>query len=231
MAQTARLFVRCVPAHLPPRCRESAGSREPRPTGTYWYANLMLPLSSKQARLHETAQRSSPSNAVVRIRFAVVSGGRPLERIRGDERPVQCRPKRCSSGGKRAVSGSSVDWTRSFSTPTNLYGPRDNYDLRKLPCVPALIRKMIDSPEEIVLWERRNPDARYLRRRLRRGASASRPSGTTWQAVNLGDASRDVDSRDAWRSSPGGRFHGQDQIGHVEPNVAERRSLDPSPSC
>ena len=44
----------------------------------------------------------------------------------------------------------------------NLYGPRDNFDLASSHVIPALIRKMIDSPEEIVLWGDGTPTREYL---------------------------------------------------------------------
>src|SRR4029079_8868753 len=39
-----------------------------------------------------------------------------------------------------------------FLLPTNLYGPRDNFDLETSHVIPALIRKMLESPGEVVLW-------------------------------------------------------------------------------
>jgi len=49
-----------------------------------------------------------------------------------------------------------------FLLPTNLYGPRDNFDLETSHVIPALIRKMIESPEEIVLWGDGSPTREYL---------------------------------------------------------------------
>jgi GDP-L-fucose synthase len=49
-----------------------------------------------------------------------------------------------------------------FLLPTNLYGPRDNFDLETSHVIPALIRKMIESPEEIVLWGDGSPSREYL---------------------------------------------------------------------
>src|SRR5262245_65326632 len=36
--------------------------------------------------------------------------------------------------------------------PVNLYGPRDNFDLETSHVVPALIRKMLEASEAVVLW-------------------------------------------------------------------------------
>jgi GDP-L-fucose synthase len=49
-----------------------------------------------------------------------------------------------------------------FVLPTNLYGPRDNFDLETSHVIPALIRKMLESPEEVVLWGDGSPTREYL---------------------------------------------------------------------
>jgi GDP-L-fucose synthase len=49
-----------------------------------------------------------------------------------------------------------------FLLPTNLYGPRDNFDLETSHVIPALIRKMIESPDEIVLWGDGTPTREFL---------------------------------------------------------------------
>jgi GDP-L-fucose synthase len=49
-----------------------------------------------------------------------------------------------------------------FLLPTNLYGPRDNFDLETSHVIPALIRKMLESPAEVVLWGDGSPTREYL---------------------------------------------------------------------
>ena len=49
-----------------------------------------------------------------------------------------------------------------FLLPTNLYGPRDNFDLETSHVIPALIRKMLESPDEVVLWGDGSPSREYL---------------------------------------------------------------------
>src|SRR5262249_41163754 len=49
-----------------------------------------------------------------------------------------------------------------YLLPTNLYGPRDNFDLQTSHVIPALIRKMIESPERVVLWGDGSPTREYL---------------------------------------------------------------------
>src|SRR3954466_18279 len=53
-----------------------------------------------------------------------------------------------------------------YLLPVNLYGPRDNFDLRTSHVIPALIRKMVDAQErgerEIVLWGDGSPTREFL---------------------------------------------------------------------
>jgi GDP-L-fucose synthase len=49
-----------------------------------------------------------------------------------------------------------------FLLPTNLYGPRDNFDLETSHVIPALIRKMVDSTDEVVLWGDGSPTREFL---------------------------------------------------------------------
>jgi GDP-L-fucose synthase len=44
----------------------------------------------------------------------------------------------------------------------NLYGPRDNFDLETSHVIPALIRKMTESPERIELWGDGSPTREFL---------------------------------------------------------------------
>ena len=46
--------------------------------------------------------------------------------------------------------------------PVNLYGPRDNFDLETSHVVPALIRKMLEADEEVVLWGDGTPTREFL---------------------------------------------------------------------
>jgi GDP-L-fucose synthase len=50
--------------------------------------------------------------------------------------------------------------------PTNLYGPRDNYDLETSHVIPALLRKTheakINGASEVVIWGSGNPKREFL---------------------------------------------------------------------
>jgi GDP-L-fucose synthase len=49
-----------------------------------------------------------------------------------------------------------------YLMPTGLYGPGDNFDLETSHVIPALVRKMIESPDEIVLWGDGSPTREFL---------------------------------------------------------------------
>ena len=46
--------------------------------------------------------------------------------------------------------------------PANLYGPRDNFHLTNAHVIPDLIRKMLDSKDEVVLWGDGSPSREFL---------------------------------------------------------------------
>src|SRR5262249_44852562 len=49
-----------------------------------------------------------------------------------------------------------------FLLPANLYGPRDNFDLESSHVIPALIRKMVESDDEVVLWGDGSPTREFF---------------------------------------------------------------------
>jgi GDP-L-fucose synthase len=49
-----------------------------------------------------------------------------------------------------------------FLLPANLYGPRDNFDLDSSHVIPALIRKMVEGEDEVVLWGDGSPTREFL---------------------------------------------------------------------
>jgi GDP-L-fucose synthase len=49
-----------------------------------------------------------------------------------------------------------------FLLPANLYGPRDNFDLETSHVIPDLIRKMLETPERVVLWGDGSPTREFL---------------------------------------------------------------------
>jgi GDP-L-fucose synthase len=49
-----------------------------------------------------------------------------------------------------------------FLLPTNLYGPRDRFHPTNAHVIPDLIRKMLESPDEVVLWGDGSPTREFL---------------------------------------------------------------------
>jgi GDP-L-fucose synthase len=49
-----------------------------------------------------------------------------------------------------------------FLLPANLYGPRDNFDLETSHTIPALIRKMSEARDQVVLWGDGAPTREFL---------------------------------------------------------------------
>ena len=50
----------------------------------------------------------------------------------------------------------------AYLLPANLYGPGDNFDLETSHVIPALIRKMVTSKEQVVLWGDGSPSREFL---------------------------------------------------------------------
>jgi GDP-L-fucose synthase len=49
-----------------------------------------------------------------------------------------------------------------FLLPANLYGPRDNFNLKTSHVIPDLIRKMLESHDRVVLWGDGSPTREFL---------------------------------------------------------------------
>jgi GDP-L-fucose synthase len=132
--------------------------------GRYWYANLQMGVNVlEQSRLHDVRKLVIAGTVCGYPKFAPVPfseeqfwDGYPEE----TNAPYGIAKKTILVGaqGYREQYGlNSI-----FLLPTNLYGPRDNFDLETSHVIPALIRKMIESPEEIVLWGDGSPTREYL---------------------------------------------------------------------
>ncbi len=132
--------------------------------GRYWYANLMMGAHVlEQARLHETPKVvvvgtvcAYPKLAPVPFAEDGLWDGYPEE----TNAPYGIAKKAVLVGAQayRAQYGLNA----IFLLPTNLYGPRDNFDLETSHVIPALIRKMIEAEEEVVLWGDGSPTREFL---------------------------------------------------------------------
>ena len=116
-----------------------------------------------------------------------------------------------------------------FLLPTNLYGPRDNFDLASSHVIPALIRKMIDSPDEIVLWGDGTPTREYLYvDDCVEGLVLAAERYDEPDPVNLGTGIETSISETAEIVADAIGFTGEIRWDTSMPNGQPRRSLDPS---
>jgi GDP-L-fucose synthase len=132
--------------------------------GRYWYANLQMGVNVlEQARLHDLRKLVLVGTVCAYPKFTPVPfheddlwNGYPEE----TNAPYGIAKKTLLVGAQAYRAQYGLD--SIFLLPTNLYGPRDNFDLETSHVIPALIRKMLESPEEIVLWGDGSPTREYL---------------------------------------------------------------------
>jgi len=164
-ADTARLFADARPELVFHLAAEVGGIGANRANpGRYWYANLMMGAHVlEQARLNGVPKLvltgtvcAYPKLAPVPFREETLWDGYPEE----TNAPYGVAKKSLLVGAQayREQYGTNA----IFLLPTNLYGPGDNFDLETSHVIPALIRKMSESPDEVVLWGDGSPTREYL---------------------------------------------------------------------
>jgi GDP-L-fucose synthase len=199
--------------------------------GRYWYANLLMGVHVLElARRHGVAKLvvagtvcAYPKNTPVPFREDELWNGYPEE----TNAPYGVAKKSILVGAQayRAQYGTNT----IFLLPTNLYGPRDNFDLETSHVIPALIRKMLESPDEIVLWGDGSPSREYLfvgdcvEGLL---LAADRYDGA--EPVNLGTGVETTIRETAELVAELVGFDGRIVWDTSMPNGQPRRSLDPS---
>ncbi len=132
--------------------------------GRYWYANLMMGAHVlEQARLHGAAKVVVAGTVCAYPKFTSVPfheddlwNGYPEE----TNAPYGVAKKSILVGAQSYRDQYGLD--AIFLLPANLYGPRDNFDLEASHVIPALIRKMVESPDEVVLWGDGSPTREFL---------------------------------------------------------------------
>jgi GDP-L-fucose synthase len=132
--------------------------------GRFWYENLLMgAYVLEQSRLAGVGKLVTlgticeyPKFAPVPFREDDLWNGYPEE----TNAPYGIAKKTHLVGGQayRAQYGMDV----IHLLPVNLYGPRDNFDLDTSHVIPALIRKMEESPERVVLWGDGSPTREFL---------------------------------------------------------------------
>jgi GDP-L-fucose synthase len=138
--------------------------------GRYWYANLVMGTNVlEQCRLHGVGKLvllgticSYPKFTPVPFREEDLWNGYPEE----TNAPYGIAKKALLAGAQSYREQYGLNSIYLMST--NLYGPRDNFDLETSHVIPALIRKMLEANErgesEIVLWGDGSPtrDSLYV---------------------------------------------------------------------
>jgi GDP-L-fucose synthase len=139
------------------------GANQANP-GRYWYANLMMGAHvlelTRIAGVRKLVTLGTiceyPKFTPVPFREEDLWNGYPEE----TNAPYGVAKKSVLVGTQsyRAQYGTNA----IHLLPVNLYGPRDNFDLQTSHVIPALIRKMAENPERIVLWGDGSPTREFL---------------------------------------------------------------------
>jgi GDP-L-fucose synthase len=132
--------------------------------GRYWFANLVMGANVlEQARIRRTPKLvlvgtvcSYPKHAPVPFREDDLWNGYPEE----TNAPYGVAKKAVLVGAQAYREQYGLN--AIFLLPTNLYGPRDNFDLETSHVIPALIRKMVEAQDEVVLWSDGSPTREFL---------------------------------------------------------------------
>ncbi|HEU5010882.1 MAG TPA: GDP-L-fucose synthase [Gaiellaceae bacterium] len=230
MDETARMFDEAGPELVFHLAAEVGGIGANRANpGRYWFANLAMGANVlEQARLHETPKLVIVGTVCAYPKFAPVPFGEddlwdgyPEE----TNAPYGVAKKAVLVGAQAYREQYGLD--AIFLLPTNLYGPRDNFDLETSHVIPALIRKMVESDDEVVLWGDGSPTREFLyvddcvEGLVLAAERYDRP-----EPVNLG-ASREISIRDlAGLIADVVGYEGRIVWDTEKPNGQPRRSVD-----
>ena len=199
--------------------------------GRYWYANLVMGAHVlEQARLHKAGKVvvagtvcAYPKLTPVPFREDDLWAGYPEE----TNAPYGVAKKSILVGAQAYRDQYGLD--AIFLLPANLYGPRDNFHPTNAHVIPDLIRKMVESRDEVVLWGDGTPTREFLyvddaaEGLLLAAQRYDRP-----EPVNLGTGS-EVSIRElAELIAELTGFEGEIVWDPSQPNGQPRRSLDTS---
>ena len=132
--------------------------------GRYWYANVLMGAHVlEQSRLHDVGKVviagtvcAYPKHTPVPFREDELWEGYPEE----TNAPYGVAKKAVLVGAQAYREQYGLN--AIYLLPANLYGPRDNFDLESSHVIPALIRKMLESRDEVVLWGNGSPSREFL---------------------------------------------------------------------
>jgi GDP-L-fucose synthase len=132
--------------------------------GRYWYANLMMGAHVLElSRVNDVRKTVVTGTVCAYPKFTPVPfneddlwNGYPEE----TNAPYGVAKKAILVGAQSYREQYGLD--AIYLLPANLYGPRDNFDLNTSHVIPALIHKMVDSTDEVVLWGDGTPTREFL---------------------------------------------------------------------
>jgi GDP-L-fucose synthase len=199
--------------------------------GRFWFANLQMGLNVlEQARLHSTPKLVLLGTVCAYPKFTPVPfheddlwNGYPEE----TNAPYGVAKKSLLVGAQAYREQYGLNTI--FVLPTNLYGPRDNFDLETSHVIPALIRKMLESPDEVVLWGDGSPTREYLYvEDCAEGLALAAERYDGPEPVNLGTGVETSIRETAELVAEAVGFEGRITWDTSMPNGQPRRSLDAS---
>jgi len=162
---TARLFDAARPECVFHLAAEVGGIGANRANpGRYWFANQSMGVNVlEQSRLYRVAKVVVAGTVCAYPKFTPTPfseddlwNGFPEE----TNAPYGVAKKSILVGAQAYREQYGLDAV--YLLPANLYGPRDNFDLDSSHVVPALIHKMVDGPDEVVLWGDGTPTREFL---------------------------------------------------------------------
>ena len=132
--------------------------------GRFWYANLMMGAHMLElSRLHDVPKLVTLGTICEYPKFT------PLPFHEDDLWNGYPEETNAPYGiAKKSVLVGAQSYRRQYGTnaihllPVNLYGPRDNFDLETSHVIPALIRKMSENPDQVVLWGDGSPTREFF---------------------------------------------------------------------
>jgi GDP-L-fucose synthase len=132
--------------------------------GRYWYANLIM-----GAHVLELARRQGVGKIVLAGTVCAYPKHTPVPFHEDDLWNGYPEETNAPYGvAKKSILVGAQSYREQYGTnaifllPANLYGPRDNFHPTNAHVIADLIRKMHESPEEVVLWGDGSPTREFL---------------------------------------------------------------------
>ncbi len=205
-----------------------ANQRNP---GRFWYANLQMGLNVlEQSRLAAVEKLvivgtvcAYPKHTPVPFREAQLWDGYPEE----TNAPYGVAKKALLVGAQAYRDQYGLN--AIFLLPANLYGPGDDFNPDTSHVLPALIRKMLDNHDEVVLWGDGTPTREFFYvEDAAQGILQAAERYDDPEPVNLGTG-REISIHDAAQAvAKATGFQGRITWDTSRPNGQPRRSLDTS---